>query len=114
MHLDFNYSNISGNGLLGPLAARLVALVTKFGWAKTGTLVLSKAMTSLKGPIKLVTAIFQLLFGKIGLIRNAITGLVTVFGILGGPITIVIGVIAALIAIFVLLWNKMKDSETLL
>ncbi|HDG5444817.1 TPA: hypothetical protein PF097_002454 [Staphylococcus aureus] len=91
---------------LGPLAARLVALVTKFGWAKTGTLVLSKAMTSLKGPIKLVTAIFQLLFGKIGLIRNAITGLVTVFGILGGPITIVIGVIAALIAIFVLLWNK--------
>ncbi|MDM6461462.1 hypothetical protein P7888_14275, partial [Staphylococcus aureus] len=42
----------------------------------------------------------------IGLIRNAITGLVTVFGILGGPITIVIGVIAALIAIFVLLWNK--------
>ncbi|EMZ02833.1 hypothetical protein I892_01325, partial [Staphylococcus aureus M1078] len=31
---------------LGPLAARLVALVTKFGWAKTGTLVLSKAMTS--------------------------------------------------------------------
>ncbi|EVA79951.1 hypothetical protein O614_02799, partial [Staphylococcus aureus M0573] len=68
---------------LGPLAARLVALVTKFGWAKTGTLVLSKAMTSLKGPIKLVTAIFQLLFGKIGLIRNAITGLVTVFGILG-------------------------------
>ncbi|MCD0726293.1 hypothetical protein I5C61_12750, partial [Staphylococcus aureus] len=63
---------------LGPLAARLVALVTKFGWAKTGTLVLSKAMTSLKGPIKLVTAIFQLLFGKIGLIRNAITGLVTV------------------------------------
>ncbi|TSJ59910.1 hypothetical protein FPQ13_13070, partial [Allobacillus salarius] len=35
---------------LGPLAARLVALVTKFGWAKTGTLVLSKAMTSLKGP----------------------------------------------------------------
>ncbi|WP_256083297.1 hypothetical protein, partial [Staphylococcus aureus] len=33
---------------LGPLAARLVALVTKFGWAKTGTLVLSKAMTSLK------------------------------------------------------------------
>lgn len=91
---------------LGPLAARLVALVTRFGWAKTGTLVLSKAMTSLKGPIKLVTAIFQLLFGKIGLIRNAITGLVTVFGILGGPITIVIGVIAALIAIFVLLWNK--------
>ncbi|HHX0062345.1 TPA: hypothetical protein ACU3NB_002679 [Staphylococcus aureus] len=91
---------------LGPLAARLVALVTKFGWAKTGTLVLSKAMTSLKGPIKLVTAIFQLLFGKIGLIRNAITGLVTVFGILGGPITIVIGVIVALIAIFVLLWNK--------
>ncbi|MCD1010892.1 hypothetical protein I5B47_02470 [Staphylococcus aureus] len=91
---------------LGPLAARLVALVTKFGWAKTGNLVLSKAMTSLKGPIKLVTAIFQLLFGKIGLIRNAITGLVTVFGILGGPITIVIGVIAALIAIFVLLWNK--------
>ncbi|UMT74948.1 hypothetical protein ML435_08605 [Staphylococcus roterodami] len=91
---------------LGPLAARLVALVTKFGWAKTGTLVLSKAMASLKGPIKLVTAIFQLLFGKIGLIRNAITGLVTVFGILGGPITIVIGVIAALIAIFVLLWNK--------
>ncbi|HDJ2900072.1 TPA: hypothetical protein PP374_001860 [Staphylococcus aureus] len=91
---------------LGPLAARLVTLVTKFGWAKTGTLVLSKAMTSLKGPIKLVTAIFQLLFGKIGLIRNAITGLVTVFGILGGPITIVIGVIAALIAIFVLLWNK--------
>lgn len=91
---------------LGPLAARLVALVTKFGWAKTGTLVLSKAMTSLKDPIKLVTAIFQLLFGKIGLIRNAITGLVTVFGILGGPITIVIGVIAALIAIFVLLWNK--------
>lgn len=91
---------------LGPLAARLVALVTKFGWAKTGTLVLSKAMTSLKGPIKLVTAILQLLFGKIGLIRNAITGLVTVFGILGGPITIVIGVIAALIAIFVLLWNK--------
>ncbi|HBE7027303.1 TPA: hypothetical protein KMT51_000395 [Staphylococcus aureus] len=91
---------------LGPLAARLVALVTKFGWAKTGTLVLSKAMTSLKVPIKLVTAIFQLLFGKIGLIRNAITGLVTVFGILGGPITIVIGVIAALIAIFVLLWNK--------
>ncbi|HHD6695575.1 TPA: hypothetical protein ACOT41_002834, partial [Staphylococcus aureus] len=91
---------------LGPLAARLVALVTKFGWAKTGTLVLSKAMTSLKGPIKLVTAIFQLLFGKIGLIRNAITGLVTAFGILGGPITIVIGVIAALIAIFVLLWNK--------
>ncbi|HDK3331537.1 TPA: hypothetical protein PR391_002635 [Staphylococcus aureus] len=91
---------------LGPLAARLVALVTKFGWAKTGTLVLSKAMTSLKGPIKLVTAIFQLLFGKIGLIRNAITGLATVFGILGGPITIVIGVIAALIAIFVLLWNK--------
>ncbi|HEH2379801.1 TPA: hypothetical protein SGR39_002030 [Staphylococcus aureus] len=91
---------------LGPLAARLVALVTKFGWAKTGTLVLSKAMTSLKGPIKLVTAIFQLLFGKIGLIRNAITGQVTVFGILGGPITIVIGVIAALIAIFVLLWNK--------
>lgn len=91
---------------LGPLAARLVALVTKFGWAKIGTLVLSKAMTSLKGPIKLVTAIFQLLFGKIGLIRNAITGLVTVFGILGGPITIVIGVIAALIAIFVLLWNK--------
>ncbi|AEW64645.1 phage tail protein [Staphylococcus aureus] len=91
---------------LGPLAARLVALVTKFGWAKTGTLVLSKAMTSLKGPIKLVTAIFQLLFGKIGLIRNAITGLVTVFGILSGPITIVIGVIAALIAIFVLLWNK--------
>ncbi|HDA4633141.1 TPA: hypothetical protein O5F10_002276 [Staphylococcus aureus] len=91
---------------LGPLAARLVALVTKFGWAKTGTLVLSKAMISLKGPIKLVTAIFQLLFGKIGLIRNAITGLVTVFGILGGPITIVIGVIAALIAIFVLLWNK--------
>ncbi|HCW9423069.1 TPA: hypothetical protein OYJ34_002627 [Staphylococcus aureus] len=91
---------------LGPLAARLVALVTKFGWTKTGTLVLSKAMTSLKGPIKLVTAIFQLLFGKIGLIRNAITGLVTVFGILGGPITIVIGVIAALIAIFVLLWNK--------
>ncbi|HDJ3849157.1 TPA: hypothetical protein PQD64_000923 [Staphylococcus aureus] len=91
---------------LGPLAARLVALVTKFGWAKTGTLVLSKAMTSLKGPIKLVTAIFQLLFGKIGLIRKAITGLVTVFGILGGPITIVIGVIAALIAIFVLLWNK--------
>lgn len=91
---------------LGPLAARLVALVTKFGWAKTGTLALSKAMTSLKGPIKLVTAIFQLLFGKIGLIRNAITGLVTVFGILGGPITIVIGVIAALIAIFVLLWNK--------
>ncbi|HHB0022359.1 TPA: hypothetical protein ACONS5_001127 [Staphylococcus aureus] len=91
---------------LGPLAARLVTLVTKFGWAKTGTLVLSKAMASLKGPIKLVTAIFQLLFGKIGLIRNAITGLVTVFGILGGPITIVIGVIAALIAIFVLLWNK--------
>ncbi|HDD7775572.1 TPA: hypothetical protein PBM10_002544 [Staphylococcus aureus] len=91
---------------LGPLAARLVALVTKFGWAKTGTLVLSKAMTSLKGPIKLVTAIFQLLFGKIGLIRNAISALVTVFGILGGPITIVIGVIAALIAIFVLLWNK--------
>ncbi|HEI9172609.1 TPA: hypothetical protein SLB95_002013 [Staphylococcus aureus] len=91
---------------LGPLAARLVALVTRFGWAKTGTLVLSKAMTSLKGPIKLVTAMFQLLFGKIGLIRNAITGLVTVFGILGGPITIVIGVIAALIAIFVLLWNK--------
>ncbi|HEK6085308.1 TPA: hypothetical protein SO798_001408 [Staphylococcus aureus] len=91
---------------LGPLAARLVALVTRFGWAKTGTLVLSKAMTSLKGPIKLVTAIFQLLFGKIGLIRNAIIGLVTVFGILGGPITIVIGVIAALIAIFVLLWNK--------
>ncbi|HFQ9798677.1 TPA: hypothetical protein ACHTU2_001171 [Staphylococcus aureus] len=91
---------------LGPLAARLVTLVTKFGWAKTGTLVLSKAMASLKGPIKLVTAIFRLLFGKIGLIRNAITGLVTVFGILGGPITIVIGVIAALIAIFVLLWNK--------
>ncbi|HDE3175920.1 TPA: hypothetical protein PC935_002650 [Staphylococcus aureus] len=91
---------------LGPLAARLVTLVTKFGWAKTGTLALSKAMASLKGPIKLVTAIFQLLFGKIGLIRNAITGLVTVFGILGGPITIVIGVIAALIAIFVLLWNK--------
>lgn len=91
---------------LGPLAARLVALVTKFGWAKTGTLVLSKAMTSLKGPIKLVTSIFQLLFGKIGLIRNAISALVTVFGILGGPITIVIGVIAALIAIFVLLWNK--------
>ncbi|HDE5324786.1 TPA: hypothetical protein PDD80_000203 [Staphylococcus aureus] len=91
---------------LRPLAARLVALVTKFGWAKTGTLVLSKAMTSLKGPIKLVTAIFQLLFGKIGLIRNAISALVTVFGILGGPITIVIGVIAALIAIFVLLWNK--------
>lgn len=91
---------------LGPLAARLVALVSRFGWVKTGALLLSRAMTLLKGPIKLVTAIFQLLFGKIGLIRNAITGLVTVFGILGGPITIVIGVIAALIAIFVLLWNK--------
>lgn len=91
---------------LGPLAARLVALVSRFGWVKTGALLLSRAMTLLKGPIKLVTAIFQLLFGKIGLIRNAITGLVTVFGILGGPITIVIGVIGALIAIFVLLWNK--------
>lgn len=91
---------------LGPLAARLVALVSRFGWVKTGALLLSRAMTLLKGPIKLVTAIFQLLFSKIGLIRNAITGLVTVFGILGGPITIVIGVIAALIAIFVLLWNK--------
>ncbi|HGO3449785.1 TPA: hypothetical protein ACK011_000543 [Staphylococcus aureus] len=91
---------------LGPLAARLVALVSRFGWVKTGALLLSRAMTLLKGPIKLVTAIFQLLFGKIGLIRNAITGLVTVLGILGGPITIVIGVIAALIAIFVLLWNK--------
>lgn len=91
---------------LGPLATRLVALVSRFGWVKTGALLLSRAMTLLKGPIKLVTAIFQLLFGKIGLIRNAITGLVTVFGILGGPITIVIGVIIALIAIFVLLWNK--------
>ncbi|MBD3509946.1 hypothetical protein HIL21_10580 [Staphylococcus aureus] len=46
----------------------------------------------LKGPLKIISVIFQLLFGKIGLIRNAITGLVTVFGILGGPITIVIGV----------------------
>ncbi|MCT6632007.1 hypothetical protein, partial [Staphylococcus aureus] len=68
--------------------------------------ILKGSFMLLKGPLKIISVIIQLLFGKIGLIRNAITGLVTVFGFLGGPITIVICVIAALIAIFVLLWNK--------
>ncbi|EWQ71114.1 hypothetical protein Q152_02797, partial [Staphylococcus aureus M1147] len=67
-------SNFMGGGLIG----RIIALVSKFGLLRAGLTILKGAFMLLKGPLKIISVIFQLLFGKIGLIRNAITGLVTV------------------------------------
>lgn len=70
----------------------LSPLISRFGFLKTTMLLLSRVFTLLSGPIGLVAKLFPFLGSAIAFLTS--------------PIGLVIGAIVALIAIFTILWNK--------
>ncbi|QKN86248.1 putative tail length tape-measure protein [Staphylococcus virus pSp_SNUABM-S] len=74
------------------IVSYLAPLIARFGFLKTSMLLLSRVFTLLSGPIGIVSKLFPILGAAIGFLTS--------------PIGLVIGAIIALIAIFVILWNK--------